>query len=259
MPQLSEVGGKALSLIRSTAAGIPVPAGFALSVAFLRPWTDQIKGTPEWRTLLTDPTPEHCGAVKLLAASLAFKPRQQTALDDAMGELGDVDLVAVRSSSPEEDLKGTSFAGMYATYLGTSRDQLAATIAMSYASMFDVRVMAYKQKNGLDLEGTCISIVVQKQLVSDVSGIGFSLNPLNNCYDETVIEASFGLGEAIVSGIVTPDRFVVDKVTRQIREKHINKKMIAMHLGDGGGVVSLILTSRINRHSPMQKCVRWQN
>ncbi len=100
---------------------------------------------------------------------------------------------------------------------------------------------------------------MQRQLGSDVSGIGFSLNPLNNCYDETVIEASFGLGEAIVSGIVTPDRFVVDKVTRQIREKHINKKMIAMHLGDGGGVVSLILTSRINRHSPMQKCVRWQN
>ena len=74
--------------------------------------------------------------------------------------------------------------------------------------MFDTRVMSYKVRQGIALEGTAISVIVQRQIASDVSGVGFSLNPMNNCYDEAVIDASFGLGEAIVSGIVTPDHYM---------------------------------------------------
>jgi pyruvate,water dikinase len=125
---------------------------------------------------------------------------------------------------------------MYETYLGTTRNQLEEIIVKAYSSMFDYRVMEYKAKNNIDLEGTCISVIVQKQIASDVSGVGFSLNPLNNCFDEAVINASFGLGEAIVSGIVTPDTYVVEKVKIEILEKTVAQKKIAIHLKSDGGI-----------------------
>jgi pyruvate,water dikinase len=87
----------------------------------------------------------------------------------------------------------------------------------------------------MELDGTSIAVIVQRQIASDVSGVGFSLNPLNNCFDEVVINASFGLGEAIVSGIVTPDTYVVDSVKNKIIEKQVNEKKIAIHLNSDGG------------------------
>ncbi len=236
LPQQSEVGGKALSLIRSTLAGLPVPRGLALSVAFFQPWTESIKSGRDWRALMENPSREHCDALKAMARQFTFTEEQRYQFNAAMIELEGVSVFAVRSSSPEEDLEGSSFAGMYETFLGTTRDQLEGTIAKAYASMLDFRVMEYKTQNGLELEGTCISVVVQQQVASDVSGVGFSLNPLNNCYDEAVINASFGLGEAIVSGIVTPDHYVIEKVSMELLEKTVNHKTIALKLADGGGI-----------------------
>ena len=218
-PPLTEVGGKARSLISTTQSGLPVPGGIALTVTFFEPWTVEIKATTQWKTLLDNPVKENCDSVKSLAENLALTDGQRDHLEKALDEMGDASVFAVRSSSPEEDLEGSSFAGMYETFLGTTRDQLEATIAQAYSSMLDFRVMEYKTQNNLDLENTCISVIVQKQIASDVSGVGFSLNPLNNCYDEAVINASFGLGEAIVSGIVTPDNYVVEKVSMEILEK----------------------------------------
>ena len=195
-PSLTEVGGKSLSLIRTTSAGLPVPGGLALTVDFFDAWTEKIKSTPEWSALLENPDKERCDEVKELAAKLSFGDLQRTELERCLAELPPGDVFAVRSSSPEEDLSGLSFAGMYETYLGVTRGGLESTIAEAYSSMFDVRVMAYKAQNGMPLEGSRISVIVQRQIASDVSGVGFSLNPLNNCFDEAVIDASFGLGEA---------------------------------------------------------------
>ena len=235
-PTLAEVGGKALSLIATTGAGLPVPGGLALSLAFFAPWTDAIKSTPEWAALLADPDKDNCDAVKARAGALVLNDDQRTALDRHLAGLGGDGVFAVRSSSPEEDLAGSSFAGMYETFLGTTRDRLEEVIAKAYASMFDVRVMSYKGRQGIALEGTAISVIVQRQIASDVSGIGFSLNPMNNCYDEAVIDASFGLGEAIVSGIVTPDHHIVDKVAMEIVEKRVSEKTVALYLNPEGGM-----------------------
>ena len=235
-PLLTEVGGKALSLINTTKAGMPVPEGFALSVAFFQPWTDQIKATEQWKTQLQTPSRENCDKVKALAEKLTLADDQRSELEKAMTVLEGSDVFAVRSSSPEEDLAGTSFAGMYETYLGITRNQLENTIAKAYSSMFDYRVMEYKAQNGMKLEDTCISVIIQKQIASDVSGVGFSLNPMNNCYDEVMINASFGLGEAIVSGIVTPDTYVYDAVEKKILDKKVNKKEIALWLVEKGGI-----------------------
>ena len=153
-----------------------------------------------------------------------------------MNKLDGVFAYAVRSSSPEEDLEGTSFAGMYETYLGVTRENLEKSIAKAFASMLDYRVMKYKEQNNLKIEDTRISVIVQKQIASDVSGIGFSLNPQNNCYDEAVINAGFGLGEAIVSGTVTPDSYVVDKVKKEILKKTVNEKTHGLWTRSDGGI-----------------------
>ena len=221
--------------------GFPVPPGFVLSVAFFEPWLHKIKSTNEWKAFTQDPSKEACDALKKQCDSLKLDTRQEQALNGALHANFPNEpklLVAVRSSSPEEDLIQASFAGGYETTLGVTRDNLLQAIQVSFASALDFRVVQYKLQNGLDIMMPRIAVVVQQQLASDVSGVGFSLNPQNNCYDEAVISANFGLGETVVAGIVTPDTFVVDKVKKSIVSKNISDKKHAYRLNNdaGGGV-----------------------
>lgn len=235
-PALNQVGGKAKALIETANAGFPVPEGIVLSVAFFEEWLSEIKASKEWHQLLNDTSKENCDQVLAYAEGMKLSSNQRAELDNKLNELpGEV--FAVRSSSPEEDLEGSSFAGMYETYLGITRDQLETYIAKAFASCFDYRVMGYKKQHNISFDNTAIAIVIQRQIQSDVSGVAFSLNPLNNAYDEVVINASFGLGEAIVSGLVTPDTYVVDKINQQIIEKKIAEKEIGIWLTKTGGTI----------------------
>ncbi|GKT30940.1 Phosphoenolpyruvate synthase like protein, partial [Aduncisulcus paluster] len=168
---------------------------------------NEIRQSPEWNAFLKNPSKENCDMLKNTASNLDLTQRQKSALQEALQTTQALDLFAVRSSSPEEDLKDTSFAGQYETYLGVLKDQVPHYIAQAFSSVFDTRVVEYKRLNGLDIYQPKIALVVQKQIKSDISGIAFSINPNNNCYDEVMINASYGLGEAIVSGIVTPDTY----------------------------------------------------
>ncbi|QZY54520.1 PEP/pyruvate-binding domain-containing protein [Crassaminicella profunda] len=236
-PLLSEVGGKAKALIETTKAGFLVPSGFVLSVDFFNPWLQEIKDSSEWLEVLLKVTREQCEAVKLKAAQLMFNEKQKVAMEEALREFEVGTVFAVRSSSPEEDLEGTSFAGMYETLLGITTQGLEQAIASAFSSCFDVRVMEYKKQYNIDLENTCIAVIVQKQIASDVSGVGFSLNPNNNCYDEVMVNASFGLGESIVSGVVTPDTYIIDSIKNKIIKKKIGDKQTALWLKDDGGTI----------------------
>lgn len=118
-PLLTEVGGKAKSLIHTTQAGLPVPGGIALSVAFFSDWTDKIKSSNEWKSLLESPVKANCDKVKTLAEACRFTDKQKSEFTSAMVEFEYSEFFAIRSSSPEEDLEGSSFAGMYETFLGT--------------------------------------------------------------------------------------------------------------------------------------------
>ncbi len=144
-------------------------------------------------------------------------------------------LFAVRSSSPEEDLEGTSFAGGYETSLGVTRKTLEQAILHSFVSVFDERIVKYKMQHGMKTDRPRIAVIVQQQIASEVSGVAFSLNPQNNCYDEAVINSNFGLGETIVSGQVTPDHFIVDMPKKKILEKKIAHKGHALWLTKDGG------------------------
>lgn len=235
---ISQIGGKAKALCETTNAGFPVPEGIVLSVEFFEPWLRQIKESKSFLNATKEVSNTNCNALKKLAEDLKFDENQREAIDASMKTLrGDV--FAVRSSSPEEDLEGTSFAGMYETFLGTKREAIEKTVAKAFASCFDYRVMAYKKENNINLNGTTIAVIVQRQIDSEVSGVGFSINPLNNSYDEVVINASHGLGEAIVSGLVTPDKYVVNPYSGEIVEKSIGSKAIVMNLNASGGVTEV--------------------
>ncbi len=237
VPLLSKVGGKAKSLIETTKAGLNVPEGFVLSVDFFTSWMDEIKSTPVWKRFLETPSKEMCEELKKLTKDLEFNSEQKKAIEKELKKLSKHSIFAVRSSSPEEDLEDTSFAGMYETYLGVTKAHLDQTIKKAFASMLDTRVVEYKKLNHISLENPQIAIIVQRQIASEISGIAFSLNPQNNCYDEAVINAGFGLGETIVSGQVTPDTYVVEKVKKKIIEKNVMDKAIGLWLQEDGGTI----------------------
>ncbi|MFO7680464.1 MAG: PEP/pyruvate-binding domain-containing protein, partial [Chloroflexota bacterium] len=241
-PALTEVGGKGLSLMRMSQAGFPVPPGFVLTAVFFQPWFRQLEESGAWTAVLNSPPDSRkaaCDAAKAAALHYAFTAEQGDALTAAVQTLGQTGaaLFAVRSSSPEEDLEGASFAGGYETTLGVTPDTLQDAIRRSFVSCLDERIFVYKQERGFDVAQPRIAVVVQQQLAADAAGVAFSLNPLNNCYDEVVINANFGLGESVVSGAVTPDTFVVDRVQPVILQREIGRKETAVFLQPSGGTL----------------------
>ncbi len=133
--------------------------------------------------------------------------------------------VAVRSSATAEDLPGASFAGQQATFLNTrGHESLLSTVKQCWASLFEARAIYYRQQQKFDHLKVGIAVVVQKMVQSEKSGIMFTVDPVSQDENHMIIEAGFGLGEAIVSGTVTPDKYVVDKRNLSILEKTPEKQ-----------------------------------
>ncbi|MFC7441564.1 PEP/pyruvate-binding domain-containing protein [Laceyella putida] len=144
------------------------------------------------------------------------------------------DAVAVRSSSAAEDLEGASFAGQYETYLNvTTFEELLAKLKACWASMFTAQVFQYLDKMNIALADLSMGVAVQGMVYSEVSGVMFSANPITKNPHEVVINASYGLGEAIVSGIATPDLYIVKKENDHI-EKELGLKEVKMLAGVTG-------------------------
>ena len=240
---LAEVGGKGYSLIRMVEAGFPVPPGVVLTTGFFAPWFDEIQASATW-TALADATPDKwatlCNELKELCPALPLTANQRQALEDLrqlLAALGDEVLWAVRSSSPEEDLASASFAGGYETRLGVQPADLEEAVRHCFASSLDERVFIYKKEHGFDVLSPRIAVVVQQQIDSEIAGVGFSLNPLTNDYDEAVIDANWGLGESVVVGLASPDHFIVDKVDLQVVDKKLGAKQVSIWLGADGGTI----------------------
>lgn len=240
--QLSQVGGKGQSLIRMTQLGLPVPPGFILTVEFFQDWLDLIKLSDEWKRFITaegDELKSCCDALKATAKQLSFSQQQQKAVDEAFASFAEAEMFAVRSSSPAEDLEGSSFAGGYETVLGVKKDNFLDAVRIAFSSSLDYRVLAYKNQHGFDIHDPRIAVVVQKQIASTASGVAFSINPLTNDYDEAVFNANFGLGESVVSGVCTPDTIVVDKVAMRVRERVLGAKEERIMLNAEGGTTTI--------------------
>lgn len=239
--ELKEVGGKALSLILMTGQQLPVPPGFVLTVKFFEPWFAELKQTTEWKAVMSTKGEEFKRAtesLKALCKGLKLNDEQKDVLKKAYKELGEkynTTACAVRSSSPEEDLEGASFAGAYETVLGVTGSNILDAIRTCFASTLDERVFLYKLEHGFTIEDPKIAVIVQKQIESDTAGVAFTMNPLNNCFDEVVINANYGQGESVVSGIVSPDKIVINKHSKEFLEKKPGKKETSIWLKKGGG------------------------
>ncbi len=237
-------GAKARSLQQIMAAGLPVPAAIVIPTGFFAPWFALVLGSPSWRALQQSPQqnwPEQCAAIKAEALALPASAGQRRVLADLAARLAlnaASQRFAVRSSSPEEDTVSASFAGLYDTELGVAIGGLEGAIRRCFASALDYRVLAYKAGRGIDPAHPAIALIVQQQLDSDAAGVGFSVNPLTNDFDEAAIDANWGLGESVVSGMATPDRFIVDKASGTALARHCGPKQVSLSLSAGHGTVA---------------------
>ncbi len=241
VPDLRKVGGKAQSLILMTSKGMPVPQGFVLTADYFEPWIAKLQTYKEWQTLTDSDSKTSLQAqsrIKSYCSKLLLNDDQKKIIQDAAKSLqilGNTHIFAVRSSSPEEDLNNASFAGSYETILGVTTAGLETAIRQIFTSLFDERVLLYKRQMGIQIIEPRIAIIVQAQVDSDTAGVAFSINPLNNCYDEALINANYGLGDTVVSGKVTPDTYIADKISMKMIEKKSGGKEFTTILGDDGG------------------------
>jgi pyruvate,water dikinase len=215
----AKVGSKALHLAELIGQNIPIPDGFILT-------SNALKYFMEANGLTAADFEDEESAAKLINTPLPPDLESEIAsryeklrLDAGSSGLS----VAVRSSSSAEDLEQASFAGQYETFLHvTDLKQLLESVKACWASLFSSRVRHYTQQKNVAIDtslSASMGILVQKMIFADVSGVVFSINPVTGNRDEIVINASYGLGEAVVSGIVTPDAYYVDKTTLSVRKE----------------------------------------
>lgn len=254
---VSLVGGKGANLGEMTRAGLPVPPGFCVSADAYREFTRSANETIAEilsATRMEDPNDVETKTARLREFLIALPMPQTIAQQtlDAYAELQtQVDgnrepssvarrpssalRVAVRSSATAEDLPDASFAGQQDTYLNVQGDaQLLTHVKKCWASLWTARAVTYRRKQGYAHEQVALAVVVQAMIESEVAGILFTANPVNNRRDEMVLNASWGLGEAVVSGLVTPDTWIV-KQGGEIPEREIANKEIAIEYAAEGG------------------------
>lgn len=229
-PPIASVGGKGRSLFQLAEAGFNVPPAAVLTTSFFAPWTAATLRSGAWaelaaaygaaatRTEARGAIASRAAAVRAHSAALALDATQCEALDAVRIDL-DGGRLAVRSSSPEEDLAGASFAGLYETVLDVDAADLEQAVRRCYLSAVAPRVLLYKLAMGFENPAPAIAVVVQRMVASETAGVAFSLNPLTNDFDEALINAHRGLGDALVSGEVTPDTYVVAKTGGTLLEE----------------------------------------
>ena len=231
---LARVGGKGANLSRMTRAGFPVPPGFLITTNAYNAFVQGNALQTQIVALARDPSntaATAASAISQLFAEGSIPPAVAASIEQAYGELaqtvGDVPAVAGRSSATAEDLPGASFAGQQESYLNL-RGEAAVLDAVQrcWASLWTARAIAYRARQNIDPARVSLAIVVQVMVPAAASGIMFTANPLSGVRDELVIDAAWGLGEAIVGGLVTPDHVVVDKVTGAIKQSTIADKEV---------------------------------
>lgn len=226
---LALVGGKGANLGEMVNAGIPVPPGFIVTVDGYFNFLEKADLRREIERLLTPLDPNDSQLLQKVSAKIkeailtAEMPREiAQEIEDAYAKLGG--FVAVRSSATAEDLAEASFAGQQRTFLNVEgEDEVVQAVQGCWASLFESRAIFYRSNQGLDHLGVGIAVPVQKMVQSEASGVLFTLEPVSY-EDNVVIEAVYGLGEAVVSGEVTPDMYTVDKRDFTILDKVIVKQ-----------------------------------
>jgi pyruvate,water dikinase len=229
---LERVGGKGASLGRMAAAGLPVPLGFHVTTAAYRQFVAENRLQDKILAAVTTADPDQPAtleaAARRIAALFAASPmpaETATAIGRAYAQLGADVPVAVRSSATAEDLPELSFAGQQETYLNVRGEaRLLDAVKRCWASLWTARAIGYRARQGIAPRDVSLAVVVEELVPAEAAGVLFTASPLTGERDRVMINAAWGLGEAIVSGQVTPDTIVVEKATGKIVEQRISAK-----------------------------------
>ena len=225
------VGGKGANLGELVASGFPVPPGFVVTTHAYEAAIETLGITAQLDRLDQAPRTElarHCSELQQrLSESATPAPLAEQILEahrQLMARGAAAFACAVRSSATAEDLAGASFAGQHGTYYYVTEARLLEVIRRCWASLWGVEAAMYRATRGIPHSSVRMAVIVQEMVESDVSGVAFTANPVSGSRDDIVVEASWGMGAALVDGRVTPDRFLVSRTTLEVRERRVAAK-----------------------------------
>lgn len=237
------VGGKGASLARMALAGLPVPWGYHVTTNSYRRFVAEndlqplILNALEGLDISNPGTLESASkTIKGLFASSPIPAKVARVIVQAYDALpGASPAVAIRSSATAEDLPEASFAGQQETYLNVSgADAVLEAVRKCWASLWTGRAIAYRARQAISSEGVALAVVVQLLVPAEAAGILFTANPMNGRRDQMLVNASWGLGEAIVGGGVTPDSLTLEAGTGKVIKHQIGEKLVQTVRVDGG-------------------------
>lgn len=248
---LARAGGKGANLGELIKAGFEVPPGFVITTSAY----DLLLQTNNLQTKIQD------FLASLQIDNPASLPEMSERIRDAINKASipdpivdetlkafrqlDAVAVAVRSSATAEDLPEAAFAGQQETFLNVIGDQaLMNAVRACWESLWSERAILYRAHQHVDQVSVKLAVVVQKMVPADVAGVMFTANPVSGARDELVIDANPGLGEAVVSGLVTPDHFIVNKRGLRIKEQHLGRREIIIRSKVGGGTEQVTSTDK---------------
>jgi phosphohistidine swiveling domain-containing protein len=235
LAELETVGGKGMSLAKMTNAGFPIPGGFHITTDTYRTFisnnglqTKILSALKDVDTALPASLETASATISSLFAEGEIPPDIAGSIRGSYEALGSPEKsVAVRSSATAEDLPEASFAGQQETYLNIHGEEaLLEAVKKCWASLWTARAIAYRIKNNIDQNTVALAVVIQEMVNAEAAGILFTANPMNGHRDEMVINAAWGLGEAIVGGLVSPDTIIVDKATGKVKKMDVAEKTV---------------------------------
>ena len=240
---LEAVGGKGASLARLLRAGVPVPGGFYLTTAAYERFVTANDLESGIRNALQEAEPSKpdtlesaSGKIEELFLQGRMPEEISEAISRAYASL-DETAVAVRSSATAEDLPEASFAGQQETFLNVRGEkELEEAVKRCWASLWTARAIAYRERQYIDSEAVSLAVVVQRMAPAEAAGILFTADPVGGRRDRSVVNAAWGLGEAVVGGQVTPDTLVVDKASgRVLSRETADKEVMTVYTEHGTG------------------------
>lgn len=231
------VGGKGANLGEMFNVGLPVPNGFNVTAQAYFRFLDEAKLRDKIEEILKDFDPEDSKDLQARAEKVQKIIKEAQMPDDIKKDIidnyrtlkavtkSDKLYVAVRSSATAEDLEDASFAGQQATFLNVIGDEeVVGAVQRCWASLFEARAIYYREDKGFGQLEVGIAVPIQKMVDSEKAGVMFTIDPTNNDLEHVSIEAAYGLGEVVVLGAQTPDRYLIDKKTLEITDKEINRQ-----------------------------------
>lgn len=243
-PENALIGGKATGLVKLVQAGLPVPTGFVVTTGAYEEFLRAAALMARIEAILagidfSDPVQLEAETEKIrhLIVATPIPPAIEQQIMEGYAQLGPQRFVAVRSSGTAEDTATASFAGLHDTYLHIQGERnVSESVRRCWASMWSGRAVAYRQSTGFAHASARIAVVVQEMVDAEVSGVMFTANPLTARTDEIVVNASWGLGEGIVSGIVVPDEYTLGQQPLRVKRRTIGSKEVRVVRNPATGI-----------------------